>query len=194
MDCSPPGSSVHGILQERILEWVAMPSSRGSSHPRNWTWVSGNSCIAGRFFTTEPPGKPLFGVVCYNVSRTIIGQSKLWENLHLCPWKRLGPLLSSCMNGSSGSSSQWLYACILGPFLSGCMLEYGLPTEGSWRRRYYSQRRSGHYWENTWEPVAIIFQSNACMWGTSSSTGSNQCRSKKGAVDDKSYLYHHEDY
>ena len=40
MDCSPPGSSVHGILQARILEWVAMPSSRGSSRPRDWTWVS----------------------------------------------------------------------------------------------------------------------------------------------------------
>ena len=35
MDCSPPGSSVHGILQARILEWVAMPSSRGSSQPRD---------------------------------------------------------------------------------------------------------------------------------------------------------------
>ena len=35
MDCSPPGSSVHGILQARILEWVAVPSSRGSSQPRN---------------------------------------------------------------------------------------------------------------------------------------------------------------
>ena len=35
MDCSPPGSSVHGILQERILEWVAMPSSRESSQPRD---------------------------------------------------------------------------------------------------------------------------------------------------------------
>ena len=33
MNCSPPGSSIHGILQARILEWVAMPSSRGSSHP-----------------------------------------------------------------------------------------------------------------------------------------------------------------
>ena len=51
MDCSPPGSSVHGILQSRILEWVAMPSSRGSSQPRDWTQVS---CIAGKFFTTEP--------------------------------------------------------------------------------------------------------------------------------------------
>ena len=48
MDYSLPGSSVHGILQARILEWVAMPFSRGSSQPRNWTWVS---CITGRFFT-----------------------------------------------------------------------------------------------------------------------------------------------
>ena len=40
MDCSPPGSSVHGILQARILEWVAMPSSRGSSRPSDRTWVS----------------------------------------------------------------------------------------------------------------------------------------------------------
>ena len=48
MDCSPPGSSVHGILQARILEWVAMPSSRGSSQARDWTQVS---CTAGGLFT-----------------------------------------------------------------------------------------------------------------------------------------------
>ena len=47
MDCSPPGSSVHGILQARILEWVYM-SSRGSPWPRDQTL---ESCIAGRFFT-----------------------------------------------------------------------------------------------------------------------------------------------
>ena len=40
-----PGSSVHGILQARILEWVAMPSSRGSSQPRDGTLVSYVSCI-----------------------------------------------------------------------------------------------------------------------------------------------------
>ena len=49
MDGSLPGSSAHGILQERILEWVAILFSRGSSQPRDQTWVS---CIAGRFFTT----------------------------------------------------------------------------------------------------------------------------------------------
>ena len=40
MDCSPPGSSVHGIFQAGILEWVAMPFSRGSSQPRDQTQVS----------------------------------------------------------------------------------------------------------------------------------------------------------
>ena len=52
MDCSPSGSSVHGNLQARILEWIATPSSRGSSRPRDRTCVS---CIAGRFFTTASP-------------------------------------------------------------------------------------------------------------------------------------------
>ena len=47
-DCNPPGSSVHGILQARILEWVTIPFSRGSSRPRNQTQVS---CITGRRFT-----------------------------------------------------------------------------------------------------------------------------------------------
>ena len=56
VDDSPPGSSVHGILQERILEWVAIPFFRGSSRSRDWTWVP---CISGRFFTSEPQGKPL---------------------------------------------------------------------------------------------------------------------------------------
>ena len=47
MDYSSPGSS-HGILQARILEWVAIPFCRGSSQPRDWTWVSR---IAGELFT-----------------------------------------------------------------------------------------------------------------------------------------------
>ena len=51
MDCSLPGSSVHVILQLRILEWVVIPFSRGFSQPRDQTCIS---CIAGEFFTTEP--------------------------------------------------------------------------------------------------------------------------------------------
>ena len=56
MDCRLPGFSVHRILQARILEWVAISFSLGSSQPRDWT--CGSSCIfciAGRFFTAEPP-------------------------------------------------------------------------------------------------------------------------------------------
>ena len=48
--------TVHGILQARILEWVAVPFSGGSSQSRNQTQVSG---IAGKFFSAEPPGKPV---------------------------------------------------------------------------------------------------------------------------------------
>ena len=54
-DCSLLGSSVHGILQARILEWVAVSFSGGSSPPRNWTQVS---CIASRFFTDCYEGSP----------------------------------------------------------------------------------------------------------------------------------------
>ena len=56
-----PGSSVHGVLQARILEWVAMPSSRWASLPREEKPVSLRSpALAGLFFTTRVPGKPYF--------------------------------------------------------------------------------------------------------------------------------------
>ena len=53
MHCSPPGSFVHGILQARILEWVVVLASRGSSQPRDRTQVSyASPALAGGFFTT----------------------------------------------------------------------------------------------------------------------------------------------
>ena len=68
MDRSLPGASVHGILQARILRWVATPSSRGSSQPRDQTLVSYASCTGRWFFVfcfcfcflpLAPPGKPV---------------------------------------------------------------------------------------------------------------------------------------
>ena len=56
MDCSPPASCIHGILQTGILEWVAVPFYRGSSQPTDWTLVS---LIAGRFFTSWAPREAL---------------------------------------------------------------------------------------------------------------------------------------
>ena len=58
MGCSPPGYSAHGTLLVRILEWVAMPSARGSSWPRTEPASLTSLALAGRFFTTEPPSKP----------------------------------------------------------------------------------------------------------------------------------------
>ena len=49
---------VHGILQARILDWVAISFSRGFSWPRNWTHIYWSSCLVGGFFTTEPWGRP----------------------------------------------------------------------------------------------------------------------------------------
>ena len=67
-DCSPPGSSVHGILQARMLEWVAISFARGSQ-PRDRTHVS---CLAGGFFTTEPLGKPIRPD---QISRSVVSDS-----------------------------------------------------------------------------------------------------------------------
>ena len=53
IDCHPPRSSIHGILQARIPPWVASSSSMGSCRPRDQTHVSCGSCNAGRFFTTK---------------------------------------------------------------------------------------------------------------------------------------------
>ena len=65
MDCSPPGSSVHGILQARILEWVAMLSSRGSSWPRDWTQrLLHLSHRQVDSLPLAPPGKPQIIYIC----------------------------------------------------------------------------------------------------------------------------------
>ena len=67
MNYSPPGFSVYRILQARILEWVAMPSSRGSSQPRNRTHIGRFNWLmsptsTGRFFTTSTTGEARHGL------------------------------------------------------------------------------------------------------------------------------------
>ena len=64
MNCSSPGSSVHRILQARILEWVAISFSRESSRPRDRTPVSA-SCIAGGFFTIWASGEGPMKMTCF---------------------------------------------------------------------------------------------------------------------------------
>ena len=86
MDCSPPGSSVHGIPQARILERVSISFSRGSSRRRNWTQVS---CIAGRSFTNWAMKKAQIKAMWY------------WANI---PHPQLCDLLYSHNNHNRNSS------------------------------------------------------------------------------------------
>ena len=72
MDCSLLGFSVYEISQARILEWVAISFSQGSSRPKDSTHIS---CIAGIFLTTEPPGKPK--LLCWLDLNTCLSKEQL---------------------------------------------------------------------------------------------------------------------
>ena len=87
MDCRSPGSSVQGNFQVRILEWVAISSSRKFSQPRDWTHISCVSCIAGGFFTTEPLRDDLVGTKLVNEEgQTRIGSITNWTLSSLLAW------------------------------------------------------------------------------------------------------------
>ena len=92
MHCSPPGSSIHGILQARVLEWVAISFSRGSSRPRDRTQVS---CIVGRHFTIWATREVLASTWdecnCV-VVWTFLGIAFLWDGNE--NW----PFLSQCVS------------------------------------------------------------------------------------------------
>ena len=90
MDCSPPGSSVHGILQTRIPEWVAMPSSRESSRPKDLTRVSYVSCIGrGVLYHWH-----LLGSGETQFQKEEISAKQETEGSHACLLSTLSPLSS----------------------------------------------------------------------------------------------------
>ena len=82
VDHSPPGSLVDEIFSARILEWGSIPSSKGSSQPRDRTHVSYITCIAGVFFTAEPLGKPV-AVIIKHIKKPTLGQSSHMSFLSL---------------------------------------------------------------------------------------------------------------
>ena len=91
----PPWTIAHqaplsmGILQAKVLEWVAMPSSRGSCRPRDQTRVS---YIAGRFFTTEPSGKPLIYLRSLHTVQSTLTDGGM--SSHGCPRPAAHPLVT----------------------------------------------------------------------------------------------------
>ena len=80
MDCSLLGSSLHWILQVRLLEWVAMPFSRGSPQSRDWTCIFSSICMSGRLFpiwaTRDAPSPHLLGLAYFQ-------QHLEWNITHL---------------------------------------------------------------------------------------------------------------
>ena len=90
VDCSLQGSSVHGIFQAKILEWVAFYNSRGSSQPGTEPTSLVFPALAGRFFVTAPPGKPFSFLLDYR--------------LHLC----LFTVVSQYLPYNESSSIFWI--------------------------------------------------------------------------------------
>ena len=90
VDCSLPASSVHGILQTRILEWVAMPSSRGSSQPGIEPASLLSTALAGEFFTTSATWEALFNYkklnfingmnIAHEIERTMARRRKYFSH------------------------------------------------------------------------------------------------------------------
>ena len=79
--CDPMDYIVHGILQAKILEWVAFPFSRFNSWLRNWTWVS---CIAGRFVTHWAIREALFFLLIFIIYLTALSLScSTWDLSHV---------------------------------------------------------------------------------------------------------------
>ena len=116
VNCSPPGSSVHGILQTRRLEWVAISSSRGSSQPRDQTHVSPVSCI-GRWvlYLLGPPGKPS------SFSNSAPRMLSCFSHVRLCANHGLEPARLLCSWDSPGKNTG--VSCHI--FLQGVFLTQG---------------------------------------------------------------------
>ena len=124
MDCSPPGSSVHGILQTRILEWIA----RVSFWPRDWMHdISGIFCFAVRFFTTDQPRKPYFHLQFSSVTQSCL---TLWprELQHTRP---PCPSPISRIYSNSHPSSPWCHPAISSSVIPFLSCPQSLPASGS---------------------------------------------------------------
>ena len=108
MDCSPPGSTVPGILQARTLWQIAMPSSRGSSQPRDQTSIFCSSCIGRRFFTISTTWEPLSSLTDINFTTSCALNGILSkQNLHT------QTMTSSTLKSCTPIFSNWIHICSL---------------------------------------------------------------------------------
>ena len=137
MDCSPSGSSVHGILRTRILERVAMRSSRGPSWPRNWTWVS---CIMGRllygyFRFLADSSDSYFPTFKYRFTRASL-EAQLVKNLPNIGDPGLIPGSRRSLGGGNGNPLQ--YSCLENPMDRGAQqaIAHGVTKSWTWLKQF----------------------------------------------------------
>ena len=126
MDCSLPGSYIHGIFQERVLEWVAISFSRGSSQPRDRTRVS---CIVGRRFTIWATKEVIRVLSSVQFSCSVVFDSlRPHESQHARP-----PCPSPIPGGHSDSrpSSQWCHPAISSSVVPFSSCPQSLPASES---------------------------------------------------------------
>ena len=112
VDCSSPGSSDHGILQARIMEWVAISFSRGSCQPRVQALSLVSSALVCRFFTPGPLGKPLGCRINRNNWVHGVKSVMIWN----IKWGQLNALWCCCLKENSGKSlgrvRWWITTCL----------------------------------------------------------------------------------
>ena len=138
MDCSLPGSSIHGILQARILEWGAISFSRGSSQPRDGTWVCRTADRPALYLLSHREARCLH-FACVKRSDDSSAPS-LRPPRHRCaltgrPQPRRPPVCTSLCPAvtfsAAGACSVWCLTCV--PGVSGCLLRSGLTASNHLR-------------------------------------------------------------
>ena len=183
MECSPPGSSVHGIFQARVLEWVTISFSRGSSQPRDRTLVSH---IASRYFTiwaTMIEVKCLVDAMYFNQAKPIPSSPGSWKNCLAqngsLILERLGTavLEHSAHSIEDEDSPRWVVdpacficlfpRCTVKTLTAGqdcpcvCMLPTSLSTLQVWPQQLRVK------WRSLWGVKYLMKLCHCCSWYTS---------------------------
>ena len=134
MDCSPPGSSVHEILQARIPEWIAISFSKGSSRLRDWTWVS---CIPGRCFNLWVTREALFNITY--TYKTLIGRESVIfkttdDKEPACNAGDPGSIPESGRSPGEGNGYPLQYSCLRNPMDRGAWwaVVHGITESQTW--------------------------------------------------------------
>ena len=119
MDCNPPGSSVHGILQARILEWVVISFSRGSSRPRDQICIPCGSCIGRQIlYHCATWEAPILLLILRHLQRRAFKQHVYLEGRHLFKCQ-ISPLDFIFYLKNRGKRKRWDSPNTCKPFLEG---------------------------------------------------------------------------